>query len=108
MNSVQAWLKSGAYLPKFMRDFHDQKNLFKCINEIKGDKEPYSTWRDEHIYTIDNFLWFMARHGYVLTKSRTKLDFADIDKRLLDFYNAEQELSAKMINEMLAQDREPK
>lgn len=30
--SIQEWLKSGAYLPKPMRDFHDQKDIFKAIH----------------------------------------------------------------------------
>ncbi len=25
------WLKSGEYLPSFLRDFHDQKDLFKRV-----------------------------------------------------------------------------
>ncbi|HBE9089627.1 TPA: hypothetical protein KNG84_001649, partial [Serratia fonticola] len=26
------WLKSGEYLPAFMRDFHDQKDIFKAMH----------------------------------------------------------------------------
>ncbi len=28
------WLKSGEYLPEFMRDFHDQKDVFKAMHHI--------------------------------------------------------------------------
>jgi hypothetical protein len=102
---MQAWLKSGKYLPEFMRDFHDQKLLFKWIGHIidKGRADPAKrladmpSWVDAHIYTIDFFLWYMAKCGYTLQKTRTKLEFYNIEATLEDFqkklnkeYNDEQ------------------
>ena len=78
--SLSDWLRSGSHLPKVLRDFHDQKHLFKCLDEaisrqqqaIKNIEswEPSSmpNWMTCHIYTVDYFLWFMARHGYVLRR----------------------------------------
>jgi hypothetical protein len=77
---LQDWMKSGAYLPDFMRDFHDQKDLFKTIHELvnKNDGTQRINWIDAHIYTVDVFLWFMARRGYTLQRSRAKQSFLDV------------------------------
>ena len=32
-NELDTWLKSGEYLPPPLRDFHDQKEVFKTIHE---------------------------------------------------------------------------
>lgn len=82
--SFKEWRDKGLHLPKFMRDFHDQKDLFKSMHEIITDadsEEKYSrpiSWIDGHIYVIDIFLWFMARYGYTLQKTRTRINFRDI------------------------------
>jgi|SRR5688572_5166333 len=61
-------------LPDFMRDFHDQKDLFKAIYELYSGAENKisSNWVDSHIFTIDFFLWFMAKHGYRLQRFKSK------------------------------------
>lgn len=54
-----------------MRDFHDQKDLFKSIYELYGNKPENKippNWVDSHVFTMDFFLWFMAIHGYKLQK----------------------------------------
>lgn len=28
------WRREGQYLPEFMRDFHDQKDLFKALQDV--------------------------------------------------------------------------
>nr|AKH46272.1 hypothetical protein [uncultured marine virus] len=78
MDKLQKWLKSGEYLPEEIRDFHDQKNLFKSMHYLYQDNENFDrmpSWVDGHCYTIDCFLWFMASRGYTLQKSRKKLTF---------------------------------
>lgn len=81
------WLKSGEYLPDFMRDFHDQKDLFKALQEVverrneKDGKLSYThdlTWVTAHVYTVDVFLWVLARHGYTLQRSRKRVTFSDV------------------------------
>lgn len=81
---VDEWRKSLAYLPAPMRDFHDQKDLFKAIHDTI-DVEGHSTyvedisWIDGQVYTVDIFLWYMAKHGYTLQKSRADVDFVDLE-----------------------------
>ena len=74
-------IKSLRYLPIFMRDFHDQKDLFKSVFDWGYGKEtekPSIGWIDAHIFVIDVFLQYMALHGYVLKKSNTKEPTCDI------------------------------
>jgi hypothetical protein len=87
MSDRKVWLKSGEYLPDFMRDFHDQKDLFKSLHaqyrldEPKDHRDPIN-WIQAHIYTVDKFLWFMAEHGYTLQRSRKHVSFCDISATL--------------------------
>lgn len=87
MREVNEWMKSGDYLPPAMRDFHDQKDLFKSIHQlIDVEEHEYVRdvgWSTGHMYVIDIFLWFMARRGYTLQKIRTKVDgLRDLDTDL--------------------------
>lgn len=73
MSNLIGWLRSGEYLPKNIRDFHDQKNLFKSMHFLQQDNEGADknpSWVQGHIYIIDYFLWFMASRGYTLQKTR--------------------------------------
>jgi len=77
--AVKKWRDKGNHLPRFMRDFHDQKELFKAIHDLTAHEiKDRLGWVDAHIYTIDMFLWFMARHGYTLQRSRKRMDFEDL------------------------------
>lgn len=82
--AVTAWLKSGEYLPPFMRDFHDQKDVFKALDDVvqnRRETDSYTrdlSWVTAQVYTVDVFLWMMARHGYTLQKTRKRLTFRDI------------------------------
>lgn len=87
MKSNESW-----YLPKFMRDFHDQKGLFKAIDEVVGRRlaaDPRLmlkdvSWVQSHVYVVDFFLWFMARHGWTLQPTRRKGEYADLGATLRD------------------------
>lgn len=81
------WLKSGEYLPSFMRDFHDQKDVFRAIDEVvqrRNEKDGSHSYTagigavEAHVYTVDCFLWMMARHGYTLQRSRKRVEFSDL------------------------------
>lgn len=93
MPSLDEWVRSGRYLPVFMRDFHDQKLLFKRIDEIvqrRRAKEPYAehmypSWIAAHIYVVDFFLWYMAKMGYTLQRTRVNVEVCDLDADLADF-----------------------
>lgn len=84
-DNMNDWMTSGGYLPDFMRDFHDQKDLFKTVDETaqrsveKGNNyiEDMS-WVAAQVYTVDIFLWVMAKHGYTLQRSRKPFSFFDI------------------------------
>lgn len=85
--STDAWLKSGEYLPEFMRDFHDQKDLFKALQEVVDRRNEADgqlsytaeiSWVSAHVYTVDVFLWCLARRGYTLQRSRKRVLFDDI------------------------------
>lgn len=79
MSKLAKWLESGEYLPEFMRDFHDQKDLFKAMHNTITNANENGNPRDGHIYVVDTFLWYMARCGYTLQKSRKQVEFKDMD-----------------------------
>jgi len=81
MADMQTWLK-GQYLPECLRDFHDQKDLFKAIHETtRVEGHPYAgkvDWVAGQCYVIDIFLWWMAQRGYTLQRSRTRMEFRSL------------------------------
>ena len=70
------YVKEGEHLPDFIKDFHNQKDLFKAIYEqwcSKDDKILNEVnWVNAHCFTIDYFLWWMGLHGYKLQKVKKK------------------------------------
>lgn len=86
MSDIEKWLKSGEYLPRVMRDFHDQKDLFKAMHDtINVGSHEYAgkvDWVTGQCYVIDVFLWFMARRGYTLQRSRAKQEFVSLDETI--------------------------
>ena len=83
-NEIEAWLKSGKYLPLPLRDFHDQKDVFRAIDEsIKvnpADLVKRPTWIEAQCYVIDVFLWYMARRGYTLQRTRKRGNFRNLEE----------------------------
>jgi hypothetical protein len=76
--SLDSFLKNGVYLPPELRGFYAQKSLFRRIQEVSSrykwgylEKPPMQV---AMCYTIDIFLWFMAKHGYTLQKTRVKVE----------------------------------
>lgn len=88
MSDLEDWMKSGEYLPKVMRDFHDQKDLFKAMHQTIDVKEhEYAgdvDWISGQCYVVDIFLWFMAKRGYTLQRSRKRFPFSDIETVIKD------------------------
>ena len=82
-SKLKQWRDDQKHLPEFMRDFHNCKKLFKGIAdyiELEDDHPAKGVnWRQAHCYTIDVFLWFMARHGFTLQRSRSRQNFDDLD-----------------------------
>lgn len=80
--NIDSWLKSGEYLPEPLRDFHDQKDVFKAMHDIINvEGHEYAkpvNWIAGQCYVIDIFLWFMARRGYTLQRTRRRGAFRDL------------------------------
>ena len=81
--AFKKWRDKGRHLPAILRGFHDQKDVFKTMHELTADYGPDSfrtrpSWSDGQIYVIDQFLWFMARHGYTLQRSRANQNFESL------------------------------
>lgn len=109
MSEIEAWLKSGAYLPPPMRDFHDQKDVFKALYDtiVIPDQLKHISWVDAHIFTVDIFLWWMARRGYTLQRSRAHQQFVDFDKTVADATERRNAHFARLLNEALASSPDP-
>ena len=79
---IGEWLKSGRYLPEPLRDFHDQKSVFKAmhgiVREHPGSVAQRPSWIDGQVYVIDVFLWFMAKHGWTLQRTRRDGEFLSL------------------------------
>lgn len=87
---VQAWRENGKHLPAILKDFHAQKEVFQTMHMMLGAagaddviKRPSTV--EGQCYVIDCFLWFMARHGYTLQRSRAQLEFDDLAEHVKFF-----------------------
>lgn len=81
--NIDQWLKSGGHLPEPLRDFHNQKDLFRAMHELVEEPQPDDiikrpTWIEGQCYVIGVFLWFMARRGYTLQRTRRRGEFRDL------------------------------
>jgi hypothetical protein len=77
---LRAFLTSSGYLPAPLRDFHDAKDVFKCVAEYREQKEPFAVnWMNGQVYVIDHFLPFMGAHGWTLQRSRRPITFCDLN-----------------------------
>lgn len=85
--SLEKWLRAGLYLPEPLRDFHDQKDVFKTIDGLVRPPAGFNrpTWIDAQVYVIDTFLFFMARRGYTLQRSRVRLQFRSLGIDVREF-----------------------
>jgi hypothetical protein len=97
------------HLPKFMRDFHDQKDVFRAISDYDRDhlrtederkRHPAPNWTEAHVYTVDVFLRFMAEHGYTLQRCRKDVEFKDVDDTVGKSRNERMAGSAAVLQSM--------
>jgi len=104
---IEAWLESGKYLPEPLRDFHDQKEIFQAIDEtIRRDPGAFikrPSWIEAQCYVIDVFLWYMARRGYTLQRSRMRADFRDLDADVRGMTDRRNAHYAALLNDFIAQ-----
>jgi hypothetical protein len=108
---MDEWLRSGNYLPEPLRDFHDQKRIFKIVGEMvnrrkqrerEGNMPDYllqdlPNWVSASIYVIDFFLWFMAMRGYTLQRSRQRFEFVNLGDDISAFERREMEAFKLMV-----------
>ena len=101
---MRDFLESGKYLPKFLRDFHDQKRVFLWIDSGIPDEKRTKWdlgWMSAHVYVIDHFLWVMAKCGWTLQRSRQKLEFGDIENNIEEFRQKQLNALAKDIDKTM-------
>lgn len=98
-SSLSDWLESGEYLPVWMRDFHDQKDIFKAMHHVITNANENGNPRDGHIYVVDTFLWYMARCGYTLQKSRKELDFREMQDDIDSYKKEISDIFSKIISD---------
>lgn len=103
--NVEQWLKSGEYLPEPLRDFHDQKEVFKAMHEIVREQPGAlirrPDWMAGQCYVIDVFLWFMARRGWTLQRTRRQGDFRDLEADVRARTEARDTASSALLAEAL-------
>lgn len=84
----EEYVQSSKHLPEPLRDFHDQKDLFKLMHRLYSNNNHFEkgadsvNWVTGQCYVIDWFLWFMAQRGYTLQKSRAKVDFKNLREEI--------------------------
>ncbi len=87
------WLKGGCYLPQPLRDFHDQKDVFKTMHaaiDPANQSIADVSWVKGQCYVIDVFLWWMAKHGWTLQRTRAKVEgLQDMGARVKAFHDDE-------------------
>lgn len=107
---LEQWRKEGKYLPDFLKDFHDQKDFFKMMYERMpiedSDHVKDINWVSAQIFTIDFLLWYCARFGYTLQKSRAHQNFEDIHEAINNTNNQRSEMFTKMLSQQLAKNKD--
>lgn len=104
MQKASEWVKGGNHLPPFLKDFHDQKDIFKAIDEwANRNPEDYYTitFSQAQVYTVDSFLRYMGLCGYTLQKNRSKVKFFDLDTVVTEATRKRQEISMNLLNEIM-------
>lgn len=92
-------------LPDFLKDFHDQKYVFKFIHTIIDRENDENhileqiSFVDAQIYTIDYFLFIMFKYGYTIQKSRAKFDFYNIEQDIKKMKENQAESFVNMLKE---------
>lgn len=101
---MKDFLESGKHLPPFLRDFHNQKDVFKtlwCYMDKSSFPKEIQTlgWVNFHIIIIDIFLWWMAKRGWTLQRSRQKVEFLDVNEDIKKYKDEQTEAFKKFLEE---------
>lgn len=107
--ALAEFVSSLEYLPSCLRDFHDAKDVFKTLHatvNVQGhDYCKDTSWTTGQCYVVDVFLWWMAKHGWTLQRSRKRIDFRDLSAAIKVRRDAETAVFLSYMDERRA-DRE--
>lgn len=96
--NLKTYLAEGNYLPNPLDDFHECKVVFRLIKTFTQSPLLKEVgWSTAHVYTVDVFLWFLAKHGYTLQVNRKKLEFKSIDSEVYEFERKRRDEMTKLI-----------
>lgn len=93
--NIEKYLKDFLYLPREIRDFHFQKDLFKLISEQSSLNVPYVKGQT---YATDYFGHCLVYTGLVLRKSKKQLSFEPIFDKVYDARDARNKAFVSMLN----------
>lgn len=93
--NIEKYLKDFLYLPREIRDFHFQKDLFKLISEYSNIGVSYIK---SQIYATDYFGHCLVYTGLVLRKSKKQLSFESIFDKVYDARDSRNKQFASMLN----------
>lgn len=109
---LKRYLAEGSYLPNPIKDFHDCKVVFKMIGELLQSLPQSSlllenmNWSTAHVYTVDVFLWYLAKHGYTLQMSRKKIDFSCINSEVANIEHQNMIKKMELIHHIIKERKE--
>ena len=81
---LKEFVKKERHLPSFLKDFHNQKDVFKIVGGFKNVSRI-----DGHVYVIDRFLPVMSYFGFGLQKLRHDIEFLSIKDAIDEMKQAE-------------------
>ena len=98
---LKQWRAEGHHLPEVLRDFDDQRDVFKAMHDMlivnPSDIGSQISFVEGQVYVVDRFLWFMARHGYTMQKSRARQNFESLEGNVQSFTEQRNAASAKAL-----------
>ena len=108
---LKQWRAEGNYLPEVLRDFHDQKEVFKAMHDMlivnPSDIGSQISFVEGQVYVVDRFLWFMARHGYTMQKSRARQNFESLTDNVQALTEQRNDAFSKMLGLTPVPSKEP-
>lgn len=100
------YLGNGDYLPSVMNDFHDQKDIFQFLATLSKKNDGFGmdefSWVMGHVYIVDVFLWYMAKHGFTLQKCRKNLPFNNVYESTSEFLEVKSKQQLTLLQSVLA------
>ena len=84
--TVAEWLRAEEHLPYFLKDFHDQKVVFRELEEWGRNPSRPALYEVPavcaQLYVMDVLLPWLAHHGYTVQRTRARLPFYNLSDTL--------------------------